>query len=225
MKKARLFLIFSGVSLLLFFGLLLAVKLVDVAPIGPFGSEVGLAALNGGFLELVGYNEAWYTLSEYTIYLAILTALFFVALGAYQLVKRRSLRLVDADVYALGAILALVIAAYLIFELFPINYRPVLTEGELEASFPSTHTTVVLTVMILAAAQAWKRIKHRVLRFSVAAAALLVADFTLISRLLSGVHWLTDILGGVLFSAFAVLGYLGVYRILKIKGYIKTAEN
>ena len=221
MKKARLFLIFSAASLLLFIGLALTVSLVDVAPIGPLGSDVGLASLNGAFSELVGYSEVWYQLSEYTIYVAILTAALFALLGAYQLVKRRSLKLVDANIYLLGAVYATVIAAYILFEIFAINYRPVLTEGELEASFPSTHTTVVLTIMISAACEAWRRIKHSVLRFSVAATALLVADFTLISRLLSGVHWLTDILGGVLFSAFAVLGYLGVYRILKIKGYIK----
>ena len=50
----------SGVCFALFLILILLVKTVAVEAIGPQGTEVGLAGINGFFSERIAYNNAFY---------------------------------------------------------------------------------------------------------------------------------------------------------------------
>ena len=131
-------------------------------------------------------------------------------MGLVQLVKRRSLLKVDRDILLLGAYYLLVIAFYLIFEMIPVNYRPVLIEGRLEASYPSSTILLVLSVMPTLMFQANRRVSNVIIRKAVAVFVIAFSTFMLIGRLISGVHWATDIIGSVLLSAGLYILYHSV---------------
>ena len=184
-----------------------AVCLVDVRPIGPLDSCVGFAALNAAFHRLTGVHMALYTLTDWLGLVPIGTAAAFALLGAAQWLRRRRLGRVDRSLLVLGGFYALVIAVYVCFEMFPVNFRPVLIGGHLEASYPSSTTLLTLCVMPTAALQLRGRIQRRALRRAVSWAIAAFTAFMLIGRLLSGVHWLSDIVGGALLAAGLVALY------------------
>ena len=107
----------------------------------------------------------------------------------------------------LGTFYIAVMAAYLLFEKFAVNYRPVLIDGFLEASYPSSTTLLTLCVMPTAMLQLSRRLRSGRLRSLVLAVLAAFTAFMVVGRLLSGVHWLTDIVGGVLLSAAIVCLY------------------
>ena len=174
---------------------------VDVRPIGPLDSRVGLATLNQGFHRLIGVHLSLYTLTDWLSLLPIGIVLGFAVLGAAEWRKRKSLRAVDRRILLLGVFYAAVFASYAIFELAPVNYRPVLISGVLEASYPSSTTLLVLTILPSAIRWLRDRIRPRAVRCSVCALLWAFCIFMISARLLSGVHWLTDIIGGILLSA------------------------
>lgn len=180
---------------------------VDVQPIGPNGSSVGFAALNGWFHQLTGVHWMLYTLTDWLGLVPICVCLIFAGAGFVQLVQRKSLFKVDLDILLLGVYYVLVIFGYLLFEMVPINYRPVLIEGLLEASYPSSTTLLVLSVMPTLYFQAQRRLSPNALRQTILIFSVLFSAFMVIGRLVSGVHWLTDIVGAVLLSSGMFLIY------------------
>ena len=188
---------------------------VDVRTIGPEGSSVGFATLNGFVHELTGVNWLLYTVTDWLGLVPIAAALGFAILGLVQLIKRKSLWKVDHSILALGVFYIVVMAAYLVFEIVVINYRPTLIEGYLEASYPSSTTMLVMCVMPTAAMQLNARIKNTVFRRCVMITIIVLIAFMVIGRFLSGVHWITDIIGGALFSAGVVTTYFSICNILK----------
>ena len=204
-NKKRLVL---GVSLVVAFVLwTILVCFVDVRAIGPEGSSVGFAALNGFVHELTGVNWLLYTVTDWLGIVPIAVALVFAILGLVQLIKRKSLWKVDHRILALGVFYIVVMAAYIFFEVVVINYRPTLIDGYLEASYPSSTTMLVMCVMPTEAMQLNARIKNTVLRRFAVIAIVVFTAFMVIGRLLSGVHWITDIIGGALLSAGLVTMY------------------
>jgi undecaprenyl-diphosphatase len=205
MKKKYLCISIS--SLLAFVMWTLLVCFVDVRAIGPNGSSVGFAALNGFVHEKIGTNMYLYNITDWLGLVPIGVALGFAILGLIQLIKRKSLLRVDRSILALGVFYIIVVAVYLFFESVIINYRPVLIEGCLEASYPSSTTMLVTCVMPSAAMQAKERIKNKALRQGVIIVIIAFIAFMVVGRLLSGVHWITDIIGGALFSLGVVMAY------------------
>lgn len=188
----------------------IAVRYLDVQAIGPEGSAVGLATLNGFFHNLTGIHMQIYTITDWLGLVPIGFVLGFALLGLIQLIKRRSLFKVDYSILVLGGFYVIVMAAYVFFEIFVINYRPVLIEGCLEASYPSSTTMLVMCVMPTAIMQLNERIGNKRLRKIIACILLAFMVFMVIGRLLSGVHWMTDIIGGALLSAGLVMLYASV---------------
>ena len=184
-----------------------AVCLVDVRAIGPQGSRIGFAALNGWFHEITGVHMPLYAITDWLGLVPVAFGLGFALLGLAQWIRRKSICKVDRSILALGGFYIVVIAAYLSFEAFAVNYRPVLIGGFLEASYPSSTTLLVLCVMPTAAMQLKSRIKSSVFRRCALWTIAVFSAFVVIGRLISGVHWLTDIVGGVLLSAGLVLLY------------------
>ena len=184
-----------------------AVQLVDVQPIGPQGSTVGFATVNSWVHNLTSVHMSLYTVTDWLGLVPIAFAIGFALLGLIQWVKRKHLRQVDFSILVLGGFYLLVMAAYVLFEVFVINYRPVLINGCLEASYPSSTTMLVLCVMPTTLMQLNARIKSQTLKrwggFGITSFIL----FMVIGRLLSGVHWFTDIIGGTLLSAGLVMLY------------------
>ena len=188
---------------------------VDVRTIGPEGSSVGFATLNGFVHELTGVNWLLYTVTDWLGLVPIAVALGFAILGLVQLIKRKSLWKVDHSILALGVFYIVVMAAYVFFEMVVINYRPTLIDGYLEASYPSSTTMLVMCVMPTAAMQLNARIKNTVFRRCAIIAIVAFTAFMVIGRLISGVHWITDIIGGALFSIGIVTTYFSICNSLK----------
>ena len=192
-----------------------AVCLVNVQPIGPENSAVGFAGINSAFHQLTGVHMALYDLTDMLSVIPLGCVAAFGLLGLMQWIRRKNLRKVDGDLLVLGGFYVTVLAVFVLFEKLAVNYRPVLIEGVLEASYPSSTTMLVLCVMPSVMLQMHRRMRAGTLKNCV---QLLLAAFTafmVIGRLISGVHWLTDIIGGALLSAGLVLLYLAALCLTK----------
>lgn len=177
---------------------------VDVQAVGPESSEIGFATINTAFHRLTGFNNFFYMVSKVLGVIPFAFAGPFALLGFTQLCSRKSLLKVDTEILLLGVIYILTIVIYMAFEKFPVNYRPILMENQLEASYPSSHTLLALVISVTAIPLFRKYIKNNVIcRFFQILAAVLAVLIPL-TRLLSGVHWLTDIIGGILFSLLLI---------------------
>lgn len=184
-----------------------AVRLLDVRAIGPQGSVVGLATLNRFVHDLTGVHMALYTVTDWLGLVPVGFMLGFAILGLAQWIKRKRLLAVDGSILLLGGYYLAVTGAYLFFERVVINYRPVLIQGFLEASYPSSTTLLVLTVMPTAVMQLNNRIRSAHLRKGVALTLHIFTAFMVLGRFFSGVHWISDIIGGGMLSAGFVLLY------------------
>jgi undecaprenyl-diphosphatase len=214
-KKYQKSICIAGSLLLSFVIWTLLVRFIDVKAIGPAGSSVGFSAMNGRMRDLIGVNMTLYTISDWLGLVPIATAFGFAVFGLAQWIKRKHLCRVDHDILYLGVFYIAVIAVYVFFEMLVINYRPFLIDGYLEASYPSSTTMLVLCVMPTAAMQLNTRIKSHALKRCVCALITLFTGFMVIGRILSGVHWITDIIGGMLCSTGLVMAYRGVCQFSK----------
>ena len=186
------------------------VSVVDVKAIGPNASQVGFAGMNGWFHGLTSVNMNLYVITDWLGLVPFGVAFGFAIMGLVQLIARKSISRVDRSIIFLGCFYIAVIAVYVLFELVVINYRPVLIEGVLEASYPSSTTMLVMTVMPTAIMQICTRLKNKALRVSAFLVISAFVAFMVIGRLISGVHWLTDIIGGILVSASLVTAYYAI---------------
>ena len=191
------------------------VQKVDVQPLGVRGTDIGFATLNCLFHELIGVHMLLYFITDWLGLIPIFVCMIFGGIGFVQLVKRRSLFKVDSDIIILGIYYILVIFGYLIFEMIPINYRPVLMEGFLESSYPSSTTLLVLCVMPTAIEQMNRRSENITAKKSVQVLSMGFSAFMVLGRLFSGVHWLTDIVGSVILSA----GLFCIYKAVIVLCY------
>ena len=148
-----------------------------------------------------------YNITDWMSIPILFIILGFAMVGLIQLIKRKSLLRVDSSILILGGFYVLVFFVYLFFEFFPINYRPVLIQGVLEASYPSSTTMLMMCIVPTAIMQFQRLISNKRLRNAVNAFCGIYAGFMVIGRVLSGVHWITDIVGGMLFSAALVMLY------------------
>lgn len=202
MKSKKFFLI-AFLFLILTAAMTLAALFFDVQPIGPEGTEVGFAALNGKLAASLPFNELLYKVTKYLGYLAILVVGLIALIGLIQWITRKKLFKVDAEILMAGVLYLVMFALYVFFEKFALNLRPMIVPGEteLEASFPSTHTLLGCVVFGSAMLLSGKLLKNKGLKvlFGIGFAVLALA--TGIGRLFSGVHWFTDIIAGFLYSA------------------------
>ena len=226
MKKIRRKDLLAGIVLLTEFALwTVLIRHIDVQNAGPNGTEIGFAAINVWFHRLTGVHMLIYTVTDWLGFVPIIICMCFGVLGLVQLVKRKSLPRVDSDILMLGAYYVLVILCYLLFEMVPINYRPILINGNLEASYPSSTTLLVLSVMPTLKYQSDRRIVNPVTRKAITVFVIVFSAFMVIGRLISGVHWATDIAGSVFLSLglFLIYRYMADYFDLK-KTTLKAEE-
>ena len=208
MKKKNQKSLWIAVCLLFAFALwTLLIRLVDVQPIGPLGSSVGFATLNRSVHAHFGVHMPLYTLTDWLGLVPLGVVLGFAILGLVQWIKRKSLFKVDQSILVLGGFYITVMVVFVFFELVVVNYRPILIDGYLEASYPSSTTMLVMCVMPTAAMQLNNRIRNSLLKRCVTIAIAAFPLFMVIGRLISGVHWVTDIIGGAILSASLVMLY------------------
>ena len=184
-----------------------AIQFIDVQAIGPQESSVGFATINQLVFNLTGVHMSLYTITDWLGLVPLMFVMGFGTLGLIQWIKRKHLLKVDYNILILGGFYIIVMAVYVLFEMLVVNYRPVLIGGILEASYPSSTTMLVMCVMPTAVMQFNARIKNNILKRFVASAITAFVVFMVIGRLLSGVHWFTDIIGGALLSTGLVLMY------------------
>ncbi len=210
-KKSVILLSVAATLFVLFAAFTVAVAVCDkavVAYAGGIEAELGFAGINQAVFASLGQNELWYEMTELLGVMALGIAAIFALIGLYQLVTRKRLLAVDREILLLAVFYVLVAVFYLFFEMAVVNYRPVLTDGTLEASYPSSHAMLACSFFLSAPFAARHLIESRVLRVTVTALAALTAALTVVGRLLSGVHWLTDIIGAILLSAALVTLYV-----------------
>lgn len=201
--------LFKGsMSLIAFGGWTLLIKGIDVQPLGQNGTDIGFATFNTWFHRLLDVNMAVYILTDWLGLVPIFVCMIFAVVGFVQLIGRRSILKVDYDILLLGIYYIIVIGSYLIFEMFPINYRPVLIDGVMEASYPSSTTLLVLCVMPTLVEQAERRWQSKVCKRILRILVICFSVFMVVGRLVSGVHWFTDIVGSILLSE----GLFGIYK-------------
>ena len=199
---------YIGVGLLALFVLwTVALHFVDVRAIGPEGSSVGFATLNKLIHNSTGVHMMLYTITDWLGLVPICLIMGFGVLGLCEWIKRKNLFKIDYNILVLGGFYIVVMAIYIFFEMFVVNYRPILINGYLEASYPSSTTMLVMCVMPTAIMQFNTRIKNSIFRRCVAFIINAFIVFMVIGRLVSGVHWFSDIVGGAMLSSGLVMIY------------------
>ena len=214
MKKNEKNILITGMIMLVLFAVwTVLIQTVDVQAVGQNGTDIGFAGLNVWFHKTTGVHMWVYTVTDWLGLVPIFICMIFGVVGLVQLIKRRSLLKVDKDIILLGIYYILVIFGYLIFEMIPINYRPILIEGRMEASYPSSTTLLVMSVMPTLAFQVHRRIRNTKVRYVLYAFTALFTAFMVVGRTVAGVHWLTDIAGSVLLSSGLYLIYQGAVQL------------
>ena len=189
------------------------VKSVDVQNVGINGTAIGFSSINKEIFETIGQNSMFYKISEILGFFALALVGCYALIGFYQLIKRKSLLKVDKEIIALGCFYVLVLGLYFLFDKLCINYRPVLENGKLEASFPSSHTMLAICVCISAVWINKKLFKSDMTKIF-NALLLIVVVGTVFARLLAGVHWFTDIVGGIIISSALLMVFKTVLQII-----------
>ena len=187
------------------------ISCVDVKQIGPAGTMVGLATINRFIHNLTGVNMTLYAITDWLGLVPFIIAFCFALLGLVQWIKRKHILKVDFSLLILGGFYIATIAVYLFFEMAVINYRPILIEGYLEASYPSSTTMLTMCVIPTAVIELNSRIKNKFLSRGIAVVFIAFTVFMVFARFVSGVHWFTDIVGGILCS----VGLVSLYIFLK----------
>lgn len=217
-KSKKKSLLMGSISLAMFAVWTVLILTVDVQPLGQNGTSIGFATFNCWFHHFTGVNMAIYTITDWMGLVPVVICLIFAGIGLVQLIKRRSIFRVDADIMILGVYFVIVFLAYAIFEIIPINYRPILIEGRMEASYPSSTTLLVLSVMPALVEQIKRRLSGIMVKQIITIAAIAFSVFMVTGRLISGVHWFTDIVGGELLSA-------GLYMLYKAAVMLALKER
>lgn len=214
MKENKKYYITSVVLFALFAIFTLLVKTVDVQIFERTSSEIGFASINIPIANSLPYNETIYNISEYLGYIAILTVGYFGLFGVMQLFIKKGFTKVDKDLYVLAGLYAALLVCYVVFDKVVINFRPVIIDIEegLEPSYPSSHTMMSVGFMLAAIQQFSMRLKKSVVKTIVIAVCALVGMGIIITRLLAGVHWLTDIIGAVLLALSWFMLYYAIVR-------------
>ena len=187
-----------------------AVMTYDLQPIAPDGSMVGFGSYNRRIFEQLGTNEMWYEITQVLGWLALLICAVFALIGLVQLIKGKSLAAVDPDIICMGVLYVLCIIAYVVFLKVTINVRPVLEDGVAEASYPSSHTVLAFCVFASLLIEIRRRITDSAKAMIESIACAFFMSITIFGRLLSGMHWATDIIGGVILSMAFIFTFAAI---------------
>ena len=197
--KKRNFII-STILILLSVVYTILVKVVDVKPLGVNETNIGFASINQFVFKKIGVNMIWYYITDWLGLIPVFTAMIYALIGCVQLIKRKSIFKVDKEIIILGLFYIIVISVYVFFEKVIVNYRPILMNGFLEASYPSSHTLMTICLCGSSVIVNNALFYNKITKVMNVLSAVIIA-ITVIGRLLSGVHWVTDIIGGILIGA------------------------
>ncbi len=189
------------------------------------GGRIGFGGMNIAASLAIGYDDEWYNISQILGYATLAVAAFNVLVAVWQYYKRKKVIAVDKEILCLCALYVAVAILYVAFDVFAVNYRPTSPSGSLEPSFPSSHTLLAFTVLGSSAVVALRRIKNKPLKIAVVSVESAVAVVLVVARTLSGVHWLTDIIGSVILSLALVSCFTGVLGAFDSDEEVRNREN
>lgn len=189
----------SLILILLAIAFTILVKVVDVKSIGVNETNIGFATLNQFVFGAIGVNMTWYYITDWLGIVPVIGAIIYACIGLIQLIKRKSIFKVDKEIILLGIFYIVVIALYAFFEKVIINYRPILINGFLEASYPSSHTLITICICGSSIMINKKLFNNKITKIANTLSAIIII-VTVVGRLISGVHWFTDIIGGIVIS-------------------------
>jgi undecaprenyl-diphosphatase len=86
--------------------------------------------------------------------------------------------------------------------------------GFLEASFPSSHTLMTICLCGSSIIINNRLFKNKFTKI-INVISLFIIIITIIGRLISGVHWFTDIVGGILISSFLLMLFYSILNLNK----------
>ena len=178
-------------------------------------TNIGFSCINNAFHNLTGTNMIWYKITGVMGIAALGVALLFAAYGGIVLIKRKSLFKIDRYLYALAGVYVVLGIIYAGFEKFIVNYRPIIMPDatEPEASFPSSHTLLICTIIITAAITLYRLLEgKKALQNAVIIISSAYTAVAVFGRLYCGVHWLTDIIASLLISASIIFFYYGASK-------------
>ncbi len=199
-NKLKVSVIISAILSFCFVVFTILVKFVDTAFVGITGKKIGFASLNKIFYDNIRVNELFDKLSDAIMILSIVLVVCVIVIAIVQLVKRKTFKKVDKEIYAFAIVLVFMVCIYVLFEIIELNFRPVLTDGKVEASYPSSHTMLVLTIFMCFAEYLLSKLKskkNKIICTSIIGVLIIVA---VLFRVLSGMHWITDIVASILLS-------------------------
>ena len=179
----------------------IVVKEVNVSAIGPNESKVGISCINDFFKDIIGVNKGFYTITNFMDIVLVLIPAIYGVIGLGQLIKRKNLMKVDRELYVLAIFYSIVVLTYVLFEHITINYRPVLINGELDLSYPSSHTLAAICICGSSIIINFRLFKDKGIFKYITLLSTISMFIIILGRLLSGYHWFTDIIGGILIAS------------------------
>ena len=196
----------------------IAVDKIDTTIV--WGQDIGFSKINIAVHQILQTSDSFDMLSDICLVASALLLGGLVFMGSYQLIAGKGFKKVDKELLLGGAVIALTVIVYLFFEKVIINFRPVLENGYLEASYPSTHVLFCVVINMITIDYLHAKIKNK--KFMVPAVALVGALtlFGFVARVLSGMHWMTDIVGALIISSAFVMLYFTLKGI-----FIKNEEQ
>ena len=212
-KKKRNFFT-STILILLAVVFTILVKVVDVKQVGVNGTSIGFATLNQFVFKTTGVNMIWYHITDWLGLVPIFMAMVYSLIGLVQLIKRKSFFKVDKEIIILGLFYVVVISIYIFFEKVIVNYRPILMNGFLEASYPSSHTLMTICFCGSSVIVNKKLFNNKITKL-MNMLSLIIILITVIGRLISGVHWFTDIIGGIFISIALIMTLYSLVDVIK----------
>ena len=205
------------ISILLLIGSIIFIVLlknIDIKCNAVNNSCIGFATINQFIFDKIGVNMTWYVITDWLGIIPILMSMVYAIIGLKQLIKRKSIKKIDKEIIILGIFYIVVILIYILFEKYIINYRPILMNGFLEASFPSSHTLMTICLCGSSIIINNRLFKNKFTKI-VNVISLFIIIITIIGRLISGVHWFTDIIGGILISSFLLMLFYSILNFNK----------
>ncbi len=225
MKNLNKKLIYAGVCILIAILFTVLVSVCDRAIVSPHGVDVtvGFSHINNSISSIFGYNQMWYKVTGLIGYSAVALVAVVALFGLLQLIVRKGLFKVDAEIFALGITYVLMFVLYIAFDKIAINCRPMILPDEtaLEPSYPSSHTMLACTVFGSIYLASRKYCKKTNIRIIVQSVCMIICMVAAVGRLFSGVHWFTDVLGSIFISC----ALLSVYHVLLEVFRIKLKKN
>lgn len=205
-----------GASFLFLFILLIILLCFDKAVIAENGYEVGLSHINN--LVNYSYKENVDLMSDLIFYVTFIVVIYAFSIGLYQLIKKKSLYKVDKSIIIFGIALVIAIIVWLLFDkVIELNIRPT---HKIEGSFPSTHVMLATFFALSCHGFLCLRDQDKLIKYSSLVLAIIIIVIVTITRVIAGVHYITDVCGGLFIGLSFYFCTFGL-----IKAFDKKVEN